>query len=166
MYALPAIQTNKKEHQLDSFDHLPRTENTVCYLENCWWLRYQALLKHMETTTLFAWFKATQLKAGLTTLSFTFVKLTYIIIASTGVFDYIKYLHKRFVIVPVDKASNKFGIVCKKFYLKIMKENLRYQIYFRQRTIYATFIRQIFSTFGNKLLDENQKLPLLYWTSK
>ena len=29
------------------------------------------------------------------------------------VHQYINYLHDRFVIVPVDKASNNFGIVCK-----------------------------------------------------
>ena len=37
---------------------------------------------------------------------------------------YIKFLHDRFVIVPVDKASNNFGIVCKKFYLEVIKNEL------------------------------------------
>ena len=31
--------------------------------------------------------------------------------------QYINYLHNRFVIIPVDKAINNFGIVCKSFYL-------------------------------------------------
>ena len=35
--------------------------------------------------------------------------------------QYINYLHDRFVIVPVDKASNNFSIVCKSFYLDVIK---------------------------------------------
>ena len=38
--------------------------------------------------------------------------------------QYINYLHDRFVIVPVDKASNNFGIVCKSFYLDVIKNEL------------------------------------------
>ena len=38
--------------------------------------------------------------------------------------QYIKYLHDRFVIVPVDKANNNFGIVCKSFYLDVIKNEL------------------------------------------
>ena len=35
---------------------------------------------------------------------------------------YINYFHDRFVIIPVDKASNNFCIVCKSFY--VMKNEL------------------------------------------
>ena len=38
--------------------------------------------------------------------------------------QYINYLHDSFVIVPVDKASNNFGIVCKSFYLDVIKNEL------------------------------------------
>ena len=38
--------------------------------------------------------------------------------------QYINYLHDRFVIVPVDEASNNFGIVCKSFYLDVFKNEL------------------------------------------
>ena len=37
--------------------------------------------------------------------------------------QYINYLHDRFVVVPVDKASNNFGILCKSFYLDVIKMN-------------------------------------------
>ena len=36
---------------------------------------------------------------------------------------YINYFHDRFVVVPVAKASNKFGIMCKSFYLDVIKMN-------------------------------------------
>ena len=38
--------------------------------------------------------------------------------------QYINYLHDRFVIVPVDKASNNIGIVYKSFYLNVIKNEL------------------------------------------
>ena len=37
---------------------------------------------------------------------------------------YINNLHDRFVIVPVDKGSNSFGMVCKSFYLDVIKNEL------------------------------------------
>ena len=37
---------------------------------------------------------------------------------------YNKYLHDRFVIVLVGKASNYFGIVCRKCYLKMINKEL------------------------------------------
>ena len=36
----------------------------------------------------------------------------------------INFFLDRFVIVPVDKASNNFGILCKKFYLDTIKNEL------------------------------------------
>ena len=38
------------------------------------------------------------------------------------VIKYIQYLHDRFVIVPADKASNDFGIMCNKFYLEVIQK--------------------------------------------
>ena len=37
---------------------------------------------------------------------------------------YINFLHDRFVIVPVDMASNNFGVVCKKCYLYVIENEL------------------------------------------
>ena len=34
---------------------------------------------------------------------------------------YINYFHDRFVIVPVDKANNNVGIMCKSFYLDFIE---------------------------------------------
>ena len=38
--------------------------------------------------------------------------------------EYLKYLHERFVIVPVDKASNNFAIICKTFYIQVLMKEL------------------------------------------
>ena len=37
--------------------------------------------------------------------------------------EYLAYLQDRFVIVPVDKASNNFAIVCKTFYIHVLIKN-------------------------------------------
>ena len=95
------------------------------------------------------------------------------------VIKYIQYLHDRFVIVPVDKASNNFGIVCKKFYLEVIQKELGISydgniignkeyipVCQEASDIYKCHKDTLLHVFGIKLLDENQKIPLLYWTSK
>ena len=93
--------------------------------------------------------------------------------------QYINYLHDRFVIVPVDKAGINFGIVCKSFYLDVIKNELGISddgniigntvykpIYQKVNDIYTFHEEKLLSTFGMKLLDINHYIPLLYWTSK
>ena len=46
------------------------------------------------------------------------------ILDKPDVCKYIHSLHDRSVIVPVDKAGNNLGIVCKKFYLDVIKNEL------------------------------------------
>ena len=89
--------------------------------------------------------------------------------------QYINYLHDRFVIVPVDKAGNSFGIVCKSFYLDVIKNELGISddgniigntvykpIYQKVNDIYTFHEEKLSSTFGMKLLDINHYIPLLY----
>ena len=89
--------------------------------------------------------------------------------------QYINYLHDRFVIVPVDKASNNFGIVCKSFYLDVIKNELGIYddgniigntvykpIYQKVNDIHTFHEVKLSSTFGMKLLDINHYIPLLY----
>ena len=93
--------------------------------------------------------------------------------------QYINYLHDRFAIVPVDKANNSFGNVCKSFYLDVIKNELGISddgnivgntvykpIYQKVNDMYTFHEEKLSSTFGMKLLDINHYIPLLYWTSK
>ena len=87
--------------------------------------------------------------------------------------QYINYLHDRFLILPVDKASNNFGIVCKSFYLDVIKNELGISDdgNIIGNTVYKPIYQKVneeklSSTFGMKLLDINHYIPLLYWTSK
>ena len=73
---------------------------------------------------------------------------------------YINFLHDRFVIVPVDKASNNFGIVCKIFYLDVIKNELGISydgkiignkvykpVYQEAEDIYKFYEQKCFNTF-------------------
>ena len=46
------------------------------------------------------------------------------ILNTNNVKDYIYKMHKKFVISPIDKASNNFAIICKKFYLEVIQGEL------------------------------------------
>ena len=74
---------------------------------------------------------------------------------------------------------NNFGVVCKSFYLNVIKnklgiadddniiDNIVYKpIYQKVNDIYTFHGEKLSSTFGMKLLDINHYIPLLYWTSK
>ena len=93
--------------------------------------------------------------------------------------QYINYLHDRFVIVPVDKVSDNFDIVCKSFYSDVIKNELGISdagniigntvykpIHQKVNDIYTFHEEQLSNTFGMKLPDINHYKPLLYWTSK
>ena len=100
------------------------------------------------------------------------------IFGQESVIDYLKELHKKFVIVPVDKASNNFAIICKQFYIQILKKELGIEDEDRingnvvyqpcKFTIEEFFLQQELENkkVGNTLEDENYNIPLLYWTSK
>ena len=100
------------------------------------------------------------------------------IFEQVNVKQYLKQLHVRFVIVPVDKASNNFAIICKKFYIEtLMKElgiNQEYEITGNKVYKYINISSNRFfkqqeqsnKKLDNTLNDENRHIPLLYWTSK
>ena len=46
------------------------------------------------------------------------------ILNTPDVMKYKQDLHARFVIVPIDKASNNFAIICKRFYIQVLKGEL------------------------------------------
>ena len=81
--------------------------------------------------------------------------------------------------VPVCEANNNFGIVRKRFYLKVIEkeigisddgnisDNKVYRpICQKAEDIYQFHENELLSTFDIKLLDENQKMTPLYWSSK
>ena len=95
------------------------------------------------------------------------------------VYKYINFLHDRFVIVPVDNASNNFDIVCQNLCLDVIKNELGISndgkimgnkvykpVYQEAGDIYRFHEQKLLNTFVMKLFDNNRYIPLLYWTSK
>jgi len=87
---------------------------------------------------------------------------------------YLHDFHQKFVIVPVDKASNNFSFICKKFYVsKILNEigimsedNPTYKISSKTKEE-IIFENVCFSkTFGLNPDDNDKSLPIMYWTPK
>ena len=76
------------------------------------------------------------------------------------------------------KASNNFGIVCKKFYLDTVKKELGISeegiignkvykpVHQHEEEIFQYHEKTLLQKFGIKLTDANRNIPLLYWTSK
>jgi hypothetical protein len=91
--------------------------------------------------------------------------------------NYINYLHNKFVIVPVDKASNNFAIICKQFYLNVLKSELGIKkdvvlgndvyeyVHMKNEDLYLYHSNKL-KDFNIKLDELNKNIPLLYWTSK
>ena len=46
------------------------------------------------------------------------------ILSQDNVKEYLSQLHDKYVICPIDKASHNFAIVCKSFYIQVLKKSL------------------------------------------
>ena len=86
-------------------------------------------------------------------------------------------LHKRFVVCVVDKASNNFAIICKKYYLIRLAEELgidtgRFRnctyskINQTEEELCAILKTQINQRFELQIPDEYLKGPVLHWIPK
>ena len=95
-----------------------------------------------------------------------------------AIVNYLQEFQKRFVIVPVDKASNNFAIICRTLYIQVLKNELGidetnvingnavYQPVFIDRDTFYQQQEEANKQLGNDLKEENKHIPLLYWTSK
>ena len=88
---------------------------------------------------------------------------------------YLENLHKKFVIVPIDKASNNVAIVCKRFYITSILDELgipgnsspTYELVERSAaSIIDDNKHLVKSTLGQDLDEHSQSLPSIYWMPK
>ena len=87
---------------------------------------------------------------------------------------YLSEFHQKFVVVPVDKASNNFSFICKKFYVsKILNEigiigvtNPTYKLSnkTKEEIIFENFCFS--KKFGLSPDEKDKSLPIMYWTPK
>ena len=78
-------------------------------------------------------------------------------------------LHDKFVLVPTDKAANNVTIVCKKFYISLIKQEIESNTFEPVNCSIDSIITQhenFMLEHGIKLLPKNRKLPYLYITPK
>ena len=132
----------------------------------------------MVTEEFGGWFDAIMAKVRFKVKSLTQSQLeSNDVFRSKEVQQYLDYLHDRFVIVPVDKASNNFAVICRKFYLEVLMKELGFcngkivgnDVYKYVNITDPRFFaeqREANSNHQNTLEPENNRIPLLYWTSK
>ena len=46
------------------------------------------------------------------------------VLQQSDVQEYLDQLHKQFVVVPIDKASNNLAIICKRFYAEVLLKEI------------------------------------------
>ena len=107
-----------------------------------------------------------------------FADTEYISILNTNnVKDYIYEMHKKFVISPIDKASNNFAIICKKFYLEVIQGELGISGKIKGNRVYKPVnqnidniiekhVDSIKHDFNINIKEVDKNIPFLYWVSK
>ena len=88
---------------------------------------------------------------------------------------YLEEFHSKFVLVPIDKASNNVAIVCKRFYITSILDELglpgdtspTYELVTKSAsTIIETNTHLVKSTLGIDLDESSLSLPQIYWMPK
>ena len=88
---------------------------------------------------------------------------------------YLEEFHSKFVLVPIDKASNNVAIVCKRFYITSILDELglpgdtspTYELVTKSAsTIIETNTHLVKSTLGIELDESSLSLPQIYWMPK
>ena len=85
-------------------------------------------------------------------------------------FDYLKKFQEHFVITPVDKASKNIGIICKQYYLKVLKEELNSThfepSYLDFQTIISNYSQLLRQSYNMDTTSAPNNLPFIYWIPK
>ena len=90
------------------------------------------------------------------------------------VITYLDNLHKRFVIVPIDKAANNFAFICKKFYVsRILAEldqsnpnNNTYKLSSDSPEDLISDNIKLCEKFDLQVTEKQKALPIMYWMPK
>ena len=83
-------------------------------------------------------------------------------------------LHNKFVLVPIDKASNNIAIICKRFYIeKLLKEvgilytpSNTYSLVHTPLKDIADLNITLCKSYNPPVSERDEKLPCMYWTPK
>ena len=83
-------------------------------------------------------------------------------------------LHRKFVIVPIDKAANNYAFICKYFYLsELLKEvginnppSSTYSLSDRTKENIVTYNKNYSKEFDLNITQQDESLPIMYWIPK
>ena len=87
---------------------------------------------------------------------------------------YLETLQDRYVIVPIDKASNNFAFVCKRYYVMRLLSEVgipngsceTYQITSRDKLLIIDNNVSLCDRYGLEVLEKEKCLPIMYWMPK
>ena len=96
------------------------------------------------------------------------------ILQDENVIRYLTDFHKKYVIVPIDKAAHNIAIICKRFYvIRLLKEvgalgvpDLTYQISDVDPINIINNNMELCERYGLSLEERQKTLPIMYWTPK
>ena len=96
------------------------------------------------------------------------------VLKDENVIQYLKDLHSRYVIVPIDKAANNVSIICKRFYvMRLLKEvgaigksDPTYEISNINPIELVNDDVMLCERYGLKIEEGQKTLPIMYWTPK
>ena len=83
--------------------------------------------------------------------------------------DFLDTFQNQFVIVPVDKAAKNIGIICKAFYIQILRKEIMESGNFKEASVNVDYIINKYSTLLKKYnykAPNNKDLPFIYWIPK
>jgi hypothetical protein len=88
--------------------------------------------------------------------------------------EYLENLHKHFVIVPIDKASNNFSVICKYFYIKVLVEEVgilngtssTYTLSSIGKTSIIDNNILVCNRYNLSVSEKEKRLPYMYWMPK
>ena len=92
---------------------------------------------------------------------------------------YLHDLHRKFVLVPTDKAQNNISIICKKFYIGSLLKEVSFSLSPLENKTNKTYLTPVDSLetlvkrhindckkWSGSISDKQKQLPFLYWTPK
>ena len=96
------------------------------------------------------------------------------ILENEEVKNYLKEFHEKYVIVPIDKAANNIAVICKRFYVfRLLQEigvlgtvSSTYELSEKNRDEIISNNIQLTEQYGLKLTEKQKLLPIMYWTPK
>ena len=107
--------------------------------------------------------------------NFTKYQKSLPVLKDPEVIEYLNQIHSKYVLTPIDKASKNIAIICKKFYVNCLMEELgipgnsspTYGLSTISKRAITESNNEISKKYLGKTLTEAQKdLPIIYWIPK